>query len=218
MRSSSASSRGLMAAGLAAAVAFATAGVTRAATVTDANVFGPSDTVTGSSQYSGSFAYSNATDHTTAAFVFSDSDATPALSVSGLGGSAIDSLRFYDTPQYGTDRVAKNVSVYYSSSNTTSLSASNYTLAGSYTLPVGTDGYYTSLSTDGSKIQYDTISGLNIPAGTQSVLLAFTRPQNGAGFSEIQAFAPSGPTVPEPASMGLVGMGALALLGRRRKA
>ena len=55
---------------------------------------------------------------------------------------------------------------------------------------------------------FDTLTGLDIPVGTESILFSFTRPGTaGTGFSEIQGFA-----VPEPSTYAMM-LGGLALLG-----
>ena len=222
------------------AIAFATVAltmfpcVTKAATVSDPNLFN-SATVTTTPGYPG-FSSSALTDGGSAQFFFSDNSTDSLLSLSGLSTpGGIDSIRFYDTEEYQPTRVAKTVTIYASSTVPTVgslLDSTQYTLVGTFPLPLGSNGYYSGgvdsnilAANPGYNPQpggynqisygsYDTLN-LNIAAGTQSLLFDFGPAQSdgngtlGQGFTEIQGFAAA---VPEPSTYALMIMGVGLLL------
>ena len=184
-----------------------------------ANVFA-GKTVTVSSTHAGGFASSNAVDGTNKDFVFDDGQTNQDLSISGFS-SAITSVRFFGDSAFAA-RTAPSVTIYSSTVNHASSLATDYSLAGTCMLPVdGTDHYTTftspanSYSNGAGTISYDTLTGLNIAAGTKSVLFRFAADPNGAegatfgnAFSEIQAS-----NAPVPIASSSVGLGLMLSLG-----
>lgn len=197
-----------------------------AATVADPDIFGGSETVTTSSFFNSFFdgTEGNIVNGASNSFVFENDDTDQRLSITGFN-SAIDSLRFFDTPSY-TDRLGTDVIVYYSTSSTTSLNPIDYTLVGTYELedtslhvydtatsPVDNPAAGEPAVDTGATISFADASGLEIPAGTQSILLRFTSSSyRGLGLSEIQAFS-----IPEPSTMVMLMLGAATLVTRRRQ-
>lgn len=154
-------------------------------------------------------------------FVFQDLTSDWRMSVSGFD-SDIDTIRFF-----GWDdeccRASASVSVYYSSTNTTSITVGDYTFLKTASLPTvqtdatTQDSQYTLVSADGYR--YAELTGLGIPTGTKSVLFSFGPEVNsawGPAIAEIQGFA----SVPEPSCLilsvcGLLGLMAYAWRKRR---
>lgn len=209
------------------------AGPARAVSVIDADIFDGSLTVTASSTFSAfNFNPNLVVDGTTDGHVFADTGGEPQfMSITGFNAS-IDTLRFFDQPQF-SERVAPGVTIYYSSVSTTSLVPGDYTLLGSFVLPTlniqndpgGGDDIYATPTFDpidissgnqggnGSVINYAELTGLGIPAGTQSILLNLDNNLFGTGLSEIQAYS----VIPEPSSLVLLSGVALLGLGVRRR-
>ena len=208
--------------------------VASAVSVGDADIFNGSETIdtTNAFGHPAISVQSHVVDGTNSSFVFADAGPVQTMSISGFN-SAIDTLRFFDTPHYGA-RLAGAVKVSYSSTSQNSLDPTAYTFVGDYTLagfdadvpPDGNNDRYTNPTTDHPSandpatneslfINYEDASGLGIPAGTQSILLEFssTGVTQGLGISEIQAFA-----VPEPAGMMTLLVGAFSLMLVRRRA
>jgi hypothetical protein len=196
------------------------------------DLFSSADTVTVSSTLDPAlYPVSALLDHSgSGAFVFNDDGLNTveyqSMSISGFD-SAIDSLSIYD--YYGPGRNPDSVIISYSSTAQTSLDPSDYTALNgglAYALPKNANGYINTTSPalpdggEGRYITYDTLSGLAIPAGTQSILLSFDTVESsgtfyGGAFSEIQAFAPAGvEVVPEPSAwaMLLLGLGVMVAL------
>ena len=188
-----------------------------------------SKTTTASSTHAGGFISSLAVDGTTKDFVFDDGQASQGLSISGFS-SAITSLRFFDDGQFAA-RTAPSVTIYSSAVNQTSLLAADYTLVGTFALPVNASDHYMTLtnpadvSSNGTGTNsYDTLTGLNIAAGTKSVLFQFGADPNGSGgatfgnaFSEIQAFNNPVPEAPSSVGLGvMLALGGLAVVVRKR--
>ncbi|MDQ2687818.1 MAG: hypothetical protein M3Y28_08130, partial [Armatimonadota bacterium] len=164
------------------------------------NVFVPSDTVMASGAFAGgAFTAAHLTDGTSKAFVFGDA-AQERVSISGFHGP-IGRLRLFDTPSY-TGRTPHQVTIYASSAKQTSLEPGRYAKIGTFPLPTTGDAYPTptvppvhpsqsepAVRPD-AMVSYVDLSGLPLPAGTQSVLLDFSKSGgDGDGLSEIQAFA-----------------------------
>jgi Glycosyl hydrolase family 76 len=195
------------------------------ASIADAGLFGPAQTVNASSTNpNAAFATANVVNGTNAAFLFGDGTGPQRLAISNFD-AAINTLRFFDTPSY-FDRAASAVTIYYSAVKQLSLLPANYISLGSFSLPTtnlgGTaqgDVYQTATNpadhprssdpgaSPGAVIHYDQLTGLNIPAGTQSILLDFgANPAGiGFGFTEIDAFGVG--SSPRPATATLLGWG-----------
>lgn len=210
----------------------------RAADSTTANIFS-GQTVFANSLYNASFKYSGAVDGIatayngsnpgvyTSEFVFADkaSAAQPdLLSISGFTASAgIDSITFFGTREYGSNRAETSVIIYTSTTDfatsADALNTANYTaLNGGIAFSLPTNASHSTFSegvdSAGSTQDFDTLTGLDIPVGTESILFSFTRPgTSGPGFSEIQGFA----AVPEPSTWLLLGLGGVALIGFSRR-
>jgi hypothetical protein len=184
------------------------------ASVADADLFGPAQTVNVSgSSANAAFAAANVVDGSNASFVFNDAGTgAQRMSIAGFN-AAVHTLRFFDTPSY-PDRAAGAVTIYYSRLNQASLIPGAYTLLGSFGLSAvntsGTsvgDAYLTPTSpadhprasepgsNPAATIAFTQISGLNIPPGTRSILLDFGANAGGIGFglSEIQALGTVSP-------------------------
>ncbi len=167
------------------------------------NVFSPAAHALVSNAFAGgAFTGAALIDRTPKAFVFGDARAE-RVGISGFQ-SAIDRLRFFDTPSY-TGRTPAAVTVYYSASAQSSLRPQDYTRVGTFPLPVAGDTYETKTSPPAypvasepashpaAVIGFCDLDGLHIPPGTRSILLDFSkRSGDGDGLSEIQAFAPVG--------------------------
>ena len=195
------------------------------ASVADANLFGPAQVVNASSTNpNAAFVAANGVSGTNAAFLFGDGSNAQRLAISNFD-AAINTLRFFDTPSY-LDRAASTVTIYYSSVKQLSLLPANYIDLGTFSLPTtnigGTsqgDIYETATSppdhpraTDpganpAAIINFDQLTGLNIPASTQSILLDFgVNPAGiGFGFTEIEALGVA--SAPLPANATLLGWG-----------
>ena len=187
-------------------------------------------TVTASSTYpAAQFSGGNLVDGTTKAFLFADTDLNPTVSISGFN-SALTSIRFFDEPAFQA-RTAPSVTIYASSVNQTVLTPGSYTLVGTYTLATSASDLYTTAtspadtsSNGNGTISYDTVSGLNIAAGTKSVLFQFGLDPNGSGggnfgsgFAEIQAFNKPVPEASSSISLGLMlALGGLVVVARKR--
>jgi hypothetical protein len=160
--------------------------------------------------YNSTFAPTNAVDGTVSPFVFSDADAAPTLTISGVS-STINTVRFFDTPQF-TGRTPSSVVISTSPDGTT------FNILGTYALPTDTTHTnYQTASSDtagGATIDYDTLTGLSLPSGTTSLQFAFTPYTdstgftNGPGLSEIQGFVTA---APEPSQTAVLGLGILCL-------
>ena len=188
------------------------------------------------------FAAGNLVDGGAASFIFADGNATEYANISGFTvatGKTLSTLRFFDEPGYNS-RTSPSVTIYTATNGTTSVSptATGYTMLGTFALPYGAnsggdspDDYQTatspadtSVNNNKGTIFYDTLTGLNIPAGTNSILFSFAQDPNfvggpgGTSLSELQGFVTA---TPEPSSvvalgLGFLGMGALALKARKR--
>jgi hypothetical protein len=208
-----------------------------AQTISEKNVFNTGSneaTVTMSNEYSDStFPHEDAVDLTSSQAFFGDYERggtdptsdTQLMTISNFSAPAgIGSLVFYDPNQYEPGRVATQVTVYYSLSDTTSQNPTNFVALNGgnpFTLALNSNGHYTTAS---SGTYFDELTDLGIPSGAQSILLDFgpdhyAYPQSngsdyyvGVGFQEIQAFAP----VPEPSTWALMGGGILGLCLLRR--
>jgi hypothetical protein len=158
-------------------------------------------------------------------FVFDDgpqAGSPQLLNISGFDASSgINSITFYDSAT--GQRAAPSVIIYTSTSIlTNNLNPADYTALNgglAFTLPtdagVPPSSYIEGADTSGSGRGFDTLSDLNIPVGTQSILFDFgTGTGEGYGLAEIQGFA----AIPEPGTWALLlgGVGLLALVYRRR--
>lgn len=196
-----------------------------AATISDVDLFDGTETVAVSSSFNAFFAGNEARllDGQSDSYVWQDNDTEQRVSISGFN-SSIDSLRFFDAPSY-TDRLGQDVAVYYSASSISSLTPGDYTSLGTYILSADPHYYGTATSpvdnptagepavNTGATISFVEISGLGIPAGTQSILLRFSPSSHrGIGLSEVQAFA-----VPEPSAMIMLMLGTATLAIRCRQ-
>ena len=166
------------------------------------NVFRPTDQVTVSNSFdSPAFVGSQLVDGTDKAFVFGDAR-REIVSISGFR-SAIQRLRFFDTPSY-TGRTPTHVTVYSSTTKQTSLNPKDYALSGTFPLPVVGDTYTNQTtpaahpdagdpaSHPAAVISFTDLNDLHVPADTQSILLDFSKGAgDGDGLTEIQAFAPT---------------------------
>jgi hypothetical protein len=165
-----------------------------------ANLFAPAQSVNASSTNpNAAFAAINVVDRSNAAFRFADLSGPQRLAISNFN-AAINTLRFFDTPSY-SGSTASSVTIYYSPARQLALTPASYTELGVFALPTTSGVYQTPTSpadhpraTDPGgnpalTIDYDQLTGLTIPAGTQSILLDFgSNPTGlGFGFSEIQA-------------------------------
>jgi hypothetical protein len=126
-------------------------------------------------------------------------------------------VRFFLAPQ-DAQRVPASISVYASTtafaSQASALNTANYTLLGTF---LASSFTYTSYDPGETPSQHRDYADLPVsaPAGTTSLLLVVPQDQPGnAGtrFYEVQAL------VPEPASAGVIAIGVLGLLARRRRA
>jgi hypothetical protein len=183
--------------------------------ISDQNVFnntlqGQATVVTTDGYSYGQFPTSNVDDKTAGAFYYSDQRNVPVtdqyMSMSGFNaGSGINSINFYDGAVYEPERVATQVKIWYSTTaNGNSLDPSNYTALNgglAFNLPIsgGGNNSYVSGTDTATGINYDTLSGLGIPAGTESLLFDFGTDRTdsngftlGMGFSEIQALGTPG--------------------------
>lgn len=201
--------------------------------ITDANVFNTGAheaTVTMSTEYGeGQFPRQDAVDRTTSQTFFGDyqrggtdpSSDVQLMTISNFSApTGITSLVFFDPNQYEPGRVATQVTIYYSFSNTTSQDTTAFfALNGGnpYTLALSSGGHYTTAS---SGTYFDELSSLAIPAGVQSLLLDFgpdreaygggpTDYHVGVGFQDIQAIA----AVPEPSSYAMFAASLMGLVG-----
>jgi hypothetical protein len=188
------------------------------------------------------FAAANLVDGGPASFIFNDGQATEYANISGFtvaSGKTLSTLSFFDEPGFDS-RTSPSVTIYIASNGTTSVSptATGYNVLGTFALLYGTnsgpnspDDYQiatspadTSVNNNAGTIFYDTLTGLNIPAGTNSILFSFAQDPNfiggpgGTSLSELQGFVTA---TPEPSSavalgLGFLGLGALALKIRQR--
>lgn len=200
---------------------------TRAANVSDPNIFNPGAapaTAVSTSEYNGGDAPTNTVDlNGYGQFFFSDGQSFGTdltLSLSNFSApSGIDTIRFFDTEEYETARLATSVTIYTSTSETTSTSAADYTLLGTFSLPTmagtpNTNGLtYTTASyagtTNGVFDYYDDVTNLGIAPSVKSILFDFGPVHGiGDGFSEIQGFA----AVPEPSTYALMALGLAAMV------
>jgi hypothetical protein len=209
---------------MAASVLTTLAGIANAATISDPNIFnhGTAATTASSSEYNSGDAPSNAVDLSGNQFFFNDGQpggSHETLSITNFSAPAgIDYFRFYDTEEYEQGRLAKTVSIYTSTSVTSSTDPADYTLLGTFSLATmtgaaNTNGLtYTTASyagtSNGVYDYYDQLRVGGITSTTKSVLFDFgPTPGIGYGFTEIQAF-----NVPEPSTYALM-IGGLAFLG-----
>jgi len=190
-----------------------------------------------SSQFNDNFNSANLTDGSPRTHVFADGDQDPRISITDIvAPQGIDTLRLFDTPQF-SERVSINVEVLYRADAILSLDANDYTSVGTFNL-----GAINSIDTgnaiedtypnptfnpvdappgdqNGTRLQvisYAEVSGLGIPAGTQTILLrldpsAFGTFQ-GAGTSEVQLYA-----IPEPTTMISLLIGTVSVMASRRR-
>jgi hypothetical protein len=178
------------------------------ASVVDVDLFGPAQAVNASgADSSTSFAAANLVDGTTGAFRFGAGAAPQRLAVSNFN-AAVHTLRFFDTPSY-TDRAAPSVAVYYSPLKQLALTPASYAPLGTFVLSTdnvggGAQGDVYRIATSpadhpratdpsanpAATVRYAELTGLTIPAGTQSLLFDFGVNPAGLGFglTEIQAF------------------------------
>ncbi len=190
------------------------------------------------------FSAANLVNGSPSSFVFADGNATEYANISGFTvavGQAITSLRFFDEPGFNS-RTSPSVTIYSSATGVTVLDPTNsgYKLVGTFQLP-GTyapnspDQYLTvtspadtSTNGNGGTINFDTLTGLNIGAGTKSLLFSFAQDTNfingpgGTSLSELQGFVSAAPA-PEPSqaaalAVGILSLGVLALKARKRGA
>ena len=225
-----------------AALGLAAVSPTQAQTTADANILkGTSVTATNPFPNATLAVPGNLTNGATTPFVFADNGVSPeTVSITGFT-SALDTLRFFDAPDF-LYRTSPSVVVGYSS-------ATNAGVAGTYTLlnggsPLllatsnGGQDYLTATnpaqtqagpaSSGANTIHFSDLTGLGIPAGTQSLLLTFTQapadPTNngqlsGAGITEIQGFAAAVPEASTTLSFGvLLALGGLVVAVRKRSA
>jgi hypothetical protein len=124
-------------------------------------------------------------------FIFADNQSNYYINFSGLNGTSLSAIRLFDD---GWDqRTPTNVSVYYSSANTTSLNPGDYHALGATTLNVTNDNYdnQTSNASEvgqrGTPIHYADVASA-IPAGTRSVLLELScaNPGWGGALQQVQ--------------------------------
>ena len=188
-----------MVSALAAYGLMALVGIANATTLADLNSFSGQPgwyapaTTASSSVYSG-FAPASALVGSTLnapPFIFADNQSNYYLNLSGLNGTSLSAIRLFDD---GWDqRTPTTVSVYYSSSNTTSLNPADYHALGPTTLNVTNDNYdnVTSNASEvgqrGTPIHYADIAAA-IPTGTQSVLLDLqcANPVWGGAIQQVQ--------------------------------
>lgn len=122
------------------------------------------------------------------------------MAVTGMDGSSgIDTLKFYYPAGVSGQRMPA-VSIYYSASDysgsqSNALGPANYARLGtsSYTLY---QAGAAPVITQPDGVQVTTLSGLAIPAGTRSVLLAFDASPANPYLAEVQAFAATGLAAP----------------------
>jgi hypothetical protein len=137
------------------------------------------------------------------------------LSISGFAPTRINTINLFDFTVFGGDRTSTSVTIYYSTTNATGpLVIADYTELGTFALANDGNGNYTD-GRDPSEehhVGYDTLSGLAIPNGTESVLFSFVRNADGAGsaISEIQGFDVV--QAPEPSTWAMM-LGGLTVLG-----
>jgi hypothetical protein len=191
-----------------------------AASVTDVNIFNTgtsSATVSTSTPYStASFPLSGVDDlsgtNNENQFFFEDGGPENILTLSNFSDpTGINTIRIYDAQEYELGRVATSVTIYTSTINQTSITPGDFTLLGTYDLPIGTNGFYVtgedSAGANSYYSMYDDVTGLNIAPGTESILFDFGHAGNiGVGVTEIQGFE-----VPEPSTYALM-FGAVAML------
>ena len=232
-----------------AGLSLAAAHSAQAQTTQDTNVL-QGTTVTASNVFAGNATVgtpSNLTDGAAGAFAFADPSTGNPESVSLTGfNSAIGTLRFFDAPAF-TGRTSPSVTVGYSTVANAGLNGTYTFVNGGAPLLLATSNNgndYATLTTgpevmtgpgsNGSQnILFSDLTGLNIPTGTQSLLLNFTAPpsevvggttfNNGAAFTEIQGFAPAIAAAPEPAQTAALaffglGLGVLVFKARKRAA
>ncbi len=200
-------------------------------------------TVGVSSTYPASqFAAGNLVNGNAASFIFNDGQANEYANISGFTvstGNALTSLRFFDEPGFNS-RTSPSVTIYSSATGVTVLDPTNagYTLVGTFALPNGNspdspDQYLTptspadtSTNGNGGTIHFDTLTGLNIGAGTKSILFSFAQDTNfvngpgGTSLSEIQGFVAPAPEPSQTVALGLgiLSLGVLALKARKQNA
>ena len=201
-----------------------------AASVTTPNIFS-NETTASDALYPGFGPSSDAVDgNPKTDLVYNNSSTEDQyLSISGFNATAgIGTLQFFDLPQFSDVRTPLSVTVYYSSTDTSSLLPSDYTSAGNFSLPATdyrfTDGTTTDTDSNGGTINYDQITGLDIPIGTESVLFAFqaTADTSDGGYygtseTQVEGFAAASTPEPSTYALGLIGLGALALVHVMRK-
>ena len=126
--------------------------------------------------------------------IFGNSDTDQRVAITGFNSKIVD-IRFFSSPS-DPGRFPSSLSVYYSTSSTTSLTSSSYTGL-LFATPALNGSAFTPVA--GSTAAYIDLY-VNAPVGTQSLLFDIGS-ANGEGdrISELQAFA----AVPEPSSLSL---------------
>jgi hypothetical protein len=169
--------------------------------------------------FSPALAVDGTTNNSNGGVVFQDYVSSPELlSISGFAATKINTINLFDFNVFGADRTPTSVTIYYSTTDATGpLVTADYTELGVFALANDGNGNYTD-GTDavGHFAGYDTLSGLHIPNGTESVLFSFARNPDGIGseIAEIQAFDIV--EAPEPSAWAMLFGGVGALLVTRR--
>jgi len=121
-------------------------------------------------------------------------DSDLRVSVSGFN-SAVGTVRYWGDPYAnpGGNRALNGVTVYSSTTSTTSLNTADYTLRGDFSIPVGTPAPAGWTLVPGAAASYFDVA-ISAPAGTKSLLLKFKNAGIAGNFAnlfqEIQAFPP----------------------------
>jgi hypothetical protein len=116
------------------------------------------------------------------------------VSVSGFD-SAVGTVRYWGDPYANPsgNRALNGVTVYSSTTSTTSLNTADYTLRGDFSFPLGTPAPAGWTLVPGAAASYFDVA-ISAPAGTKSLLLKFKNAGIAGNFAnlfqEIQAFPP----------------------------